>query len=76
MLPGEICLITFLTTLQENQVPVAVVFTQAPYYSPHCSRQKTKTRNKTKRNKEANKKDIFSFSGAPGWVHYEGERIS
>ena len=69
--PDEICLITFFTTLQENQVPVGVVFTQAPYYSPHCFQQKTKNQNKTK--KQA-KKIYFHFVVC--WVHYEGERIS
>ena len=69
--PDEICLITFFTTLQENQVPVGVVFTQAPCYSPHCFQQKTKNQNKTK--KQA-KKIYFHFVVC--WVHYEGERIS
>ena len=69
--PDEICLITFFTTLQENQVPVGVVFTQAPYYSPHSFQQKTKNQNKTK--KQA-KKIYFHFVVC--WVHYEGERIS
>ena len=71
MVPDEICLITFFTTLQENQVPVAVVFTQAPYYSPHCSHQKTKNQNKTKKQ---TKKINFHFQVC--WGHYEGERIS
>ena len=61
--PDEICLITFFTTLQENQVPVGVVFTQAPYYSPHCFHQKAKHQNKTKKQ---TKKDIFSFCGLLG----------
>ena len=69
--PDEICLITFFTTLQENQVPVGVVFTQAPYYSPHCFQQKTKNQNKTKKQ---TKKIYFHFVVC--WVHYEGERIS
>ena len=69
--PDEICLITFFTTLQENQVPVGVVFTQAPYYSPHCFHQKAKNQNKTKKQ---TKKIYFHFVVC--WVHYEGERIS
>ena len=69
--PDEICLITFFTTLQENQVPVGVVFTQAPYYSPHCFQQKNKNQNKTKKQ---TKKIYFHFVVC--WVHYEGERIS
>ena len=69
--PDEICLITFFTTLQENQVPVGVVFTQAPYYSPHCFQQKTKNQNKTKKQT----KTIY-FHFVVCWVHYEGERIS
>ena len=69
--PDEICLITFFTTLQENQVPVGVVFTQAPYYSLHCFHQKAKHQNKTKKQ---TKKIYFHFVVC--WVHYEGERIS
>ena len=73
MLPDEICFITFFTTLQENQVPVAVVFTQVPYYSPHCSHQKNQ---KTKQNKQTNKQKKIYFHFQVCWVHYEGERIS
>ena len=48
-------------------------FSQAPYYSPHRSRQK---KQKTKQNKAKKQTKKIYFHFVVCWVHYQGERIS